>query len=153
MDGSVSAMRSRQALATASAETSPPGEARADFGKGGLDQIRHGTLLDDAGHDEELPVGFRGVGENVRMHVFLDRLVRPGRAWSAPQGLYSGSTALVSTSARISIYAMMSAHCSPNLASVPSSGARRASLARCAHAIRGEHGGEPFRLEVGKKKN
>lgn len=47
-----------------------PGEARADFGKGGLDQIRHGTLLDDAGHDEELPVGFRGVGENVRMHVF-----------------------------------------------------------------------------------
>lgn len=54
-----------------------PGEARADFGKGGLDQIRHGTLLDDAGHDEELPVGFRGVGENVRMHVFLDRLVGP----------------------------------------------------------------------------
>ena len=52
-----------------------PGEARPDFGKGGLDQIRHGTLLDDAGHDEELPVGFRGVGENVRMHVFLDGLV------------------------------------------------------------------------------
>lgn len=95
-----------------------PGEARADFGKEGL-------IRSDMGRSRRCGARRRtAVGSEALASVecmFLDGSSAVGRECShrAVQRL----DGMVSTSARISIYAMMSAlRNSPNLASVPSSG-------------------------------
>lgn len=88
-------------------------------------------------------VGFRGVGENVRMHVFLDRLVGPvgrGVLHRAVQrldgaGVHFGENIHI----RNDVGALFS-----EFGERAFFGGEAGKSRKVRHAIRGEHGGEPF---------